>query len=165
MFKRRDFIKATAVVGTAVISNPFKTISAFARSSNHFALNLFIEHNPEAVFIMKTAAEDKFAAEAIKEAGLTFGRSVFISTDDAETGFPLDGIFVMKSNLTSRGKWQSGYTVEGTMGVITDVNFVEGIIENMKKLGVTAGNIYIREVNGLENMTEGGYEAMGERIG
>ena len=47
MIKRRDFIKATAAAGTAAIINPFGTLSAFAGSSNYFALNSFIENNPE----------------------------------------------------------------------------------------------------------------------
>ncbi len=165
MIKRREFIKSAAAVGTAAIINPFGTISTIARDLNYFTINTFIENNPDAVFIMKTAVEDKFSAEAIKAAGLDFGRTVFIATDSAGTGTPLDGIFNIKPNLTSRGWWQSGYTVEGTMGVITDVNFVEGVIESMKELGVTAGNVHIREVNGIENLTDGGYAAMGERTG
>jgi uncharacterized protein (DUF362 family) len=51
------------------------------------------------------------------------------------------------------------------MGVITDANFVEGVIESMKGLGISADHIYIREVNGVENMTEGGYGDMADRTG
>jgi uncharacterized protein (DUF362 family) len=165
MIKRRDFIKGAAAVGTAAAINPFRTLSAIARDTNYFAINTFIENNPDAVFIMETFVEDKYSVEAIKSAGLDFGRTVFVSTDNPDLGFPLDGIFNIKPNLTSRGWWQSGYTVDGTMGVITDVNFVEGVIEGMKELGVTAGNIHLREVNGTENLTDGGYAAMGERTG
>jgi len=165
MIKRREFIKGAAAIGTAAVINPFGTLSAFARDLNYFAINSFIENNPDAVFIMKTVAENKYDSEAIKAAGSDFGRTVFILTENADAGFPLEGIFNIKPNLTSRGWWQTGYTVDGTMGVITDVNFVEGVIESMKELGISAGNIHLREVNGVENLTDGGYGPMGERTG
>jgi len=131
----------------------------------YFCLNPLIDSNPDAVFIMLTNVDNKLNATAIKEAGLAFGRSVFTTTDDALTGMPMDYSYAIKPNLTSRGKWMQGYTVEGTMGVITDANFVEGVIESMKEVGISADNIFIREVNGVENLDEGGYTEMGYNTG
>ncbi len=163
---RRTFLKSAAVAGSYVIINPARGFSKYnSLNTDYFALHPFIENNPDAVFIMKTSVDTKYNSEAIKNAGLNFGRSVFINTDDENTGIPLDKAFTIKPNLTSRGSWQAGYTVEGTMGVITDANFVEGAIESMKERGIAAENIHLREVNGTENMTDGGYQAMADRTG
>lgn len=166
MLDRREFLKIAAAATGAMLINPSKIFSKGSKPAfGYFAVHPFIEQNPEAVFIMRTNVDVKTNSEAIKQAGLAFGRSVFTNTDDQTNGIPLSHNIAIKPNLTSRGKWQPGYTVEGTMGVITDVFFVEGIIESMKELGIFADQFYIREVNGVENLTEGGYGAMGQRTG
>jgi len=165
MITRRTFIKNVSLASGALILNPFQHRLFGNPSNQFFALHPFIENNPDAVFIMKTNVDTKLNAEAIKKAGLEFGRSVFINTDDDTNGIPLDKPFAIKPNLTSRGSWQNGYTVEGTMGVVTDANFVEGTIESMKEIGIGAENIHLREVNGTENMTDGGYQDMADRTG
>ncbi len=163
---RRTFLKSAAVAGSYVILNPAKGLGRYnSLQTDFFAIHPFIENNPDAVFIMKTNVDTKYNSDAIKNAGLNFGRSVFTTTDDESKGFSLDKSFAIKPNLTSRGSWQAGYTVEGTMGVITDANFVEGTIESMKERGIAAENIHLREVNGTENMTDGGYKAMADRTG
>lgn len=166
MITRRTFLKKVSLAGGAVIFLPVSAYTQRSKSSAAcFALHQFIENNPDAVFIMKTQVDTKFNAEAIKQAGLDFGRSVFFGSDDPENGIPLDHAFAIKPNLTSRGAWQPGYTVEGTMGVITDANFVEGVIESMKETGIAADHIHIREVNGVENLSDGGYQDMADRTG
>ena len=166
MLDRREFLKIAAATSGAILMNPSKIFSTSLQASyNYFAVHPFIEQNPDAVFIMHTNVDVKTNSAAIKQAGLAFGRSVFTNTDDQAIGIALTHNIAIKPNLTSRGKWQSGYTIEGTMGVITDVYFVEGMIESMKELAIPADQFYVREVNGTENLTEGGYAAMGQRTG
>lgn len=166
MLDRREFLKIAATATGAVLIDPLKVFSSSSKNTfNYFAVHPFIEQNPDAVFIMHTNVDIKTNSEAIKQAGLDFGRSLFVKTDDQANGIPLTHNIAIKPNLTSRGNWQPGYTVEGTMGVITDVYFVEGMIESMKELGIPADQFYVREVNGTENLTEGGYAEMGQRTG
>ena len=154
MITRRTFIKQMTLAGGAIALAPIYRSRLMGQPlGQYFCLNPLIDSNPDAVFIMLTNVDNKLNATAIKEAGLAFGRSVFTTTDDALTGMPMDYSYAIKPNLTSRGKWMQGYTVEGTMGVITDANFVEGVIESMKEVGISADNIFIREVNGVENRT------------
>jgi uncharacterized protein (DUF362 family) len=96
---------------------------------------------------------------------MQLAQSVFIPVDLAADAFPLSHRVVIKPNLTSRGQWMRGYTVERSYGVITDVDFVQGVIEGMKSLGIPGNQFSIREVNGSENLTEGKYAAMGSRTG
>jgi hypothetical protein len=50
------------------------------------------------------------------------------------------------------------------MGVVTDVYFVEGIIDSMKDLDLSGDRFYIREVNCPEDFYEDGYLEMANRI-
>ncbi len=159
--KRRQFLKALGTFGTAFGFSGLQGKSCCI----YFRLHPFINASPEAVFIMRTAIADKFDSAAKREAGFSFGRSVFLPSDTAEQAFPLSREIVIKPNLTSRGSWQRGYTTERSMGVITDVDFVEGLIEGMKCLGLEGSRFHIREVNGVENLTEGGYSEVGRRTG
>ncbi|MCB9058518.1 MAG: DUF362 domain-containing protein [Calditrichae bacterium] len=165
MITRRTFIKNMSLASGALVLNPFNHRLFGNTAGQFFALHPFIENNPDAVFIMRTNVDSKLNSDALKQAGLDFGRSVFMNTDDEATGTPLDNAFAIKPNLTSRGTWERGYTVEGTMGVITDAHFVEGTIESMKEIGISSDNIAIREVNGTENLTDGGYGDMADRTG
>lgn len=156
---------AAAAAGVAIIDPRQLFGHGLSPATNYFTVHPFIVQNPDAVFIMKSQVDVKTNSEAIKQAGLAFGRSVLVPTDDPALGIPLSHRIAIKPNLTSRGSWQPGYTTEGTMGVITDVYFVEGIIEHLKELGIPANHVYVREVNGVENLTEGGYADMGQRTG
>jgi hypothetical protein len=71
----------------------------------------------------------------------------------------------VKPNLTCRGKWHAMYTVQRSMGVQTDANFVEGVIESMKELGLSGSQFYIREVNCPADFIDGGYYSMAARTG
>lgn len=130
-----------------------------------FGVHPFIEENQDAVFIMKTEVDVKTNAAAIKKAGLAFGRSVFGLTEDAEKGVPLSHKIVMKPNLTCRQTGHENYTIEGTMGIVTDSSFMEGIIEGMKELDIPASQFHMREVNCPDDLVDSGYVAMAERTG
>jgi len=163
---RRSFIRNSAIAGSALVFDP---LQAWGRKLNkaesQIGLHPFVYDNPDAVFIMKTDVDVKTNATAIKEAGLSFGRSVFGLTDNPDNGVPLTHKIVLKPNLTCRGKWHNDYTTEGTMGVVTDSNFTEGMIESIKELGISGSQIYAREVNCPEDLAEGGYIDMAARTG
>ncbi len=163
---RRSFIRASAVTGSGLLVNPLSTWAGqLSKADSLLGVHPFVFDNQDAVFIMKTDVDVKTNASAIKEAGLSFGRSVFGLTDDPENGVPLTHKVVLKPNLTCRGKWNPDYTTEQTMGVVTDSNFTEGMIESIKELQISASQIYAREVNCPEDLAEGGYIDMAARTG
>ncbi len=163
---RRSFIRASTIAGSALMLNP---LHAWDRQRNKaeslIGIHPFIFENEDAVFIMKTDVDVKTNASAIKQAGMSFGESVFGLTDNLENGVPLTHKVVIKPNLTCRGKWDSDYTTERSMGVVTDSNFTEGVIESLKELEISASQIYAREVNCPDDLAEGGYIDMAERTG
>jgi uncharacterized protein (DUF362 family) len=160
------FLKTVAATGAAVAFTPREAYSTLAHTTtNGFGVHPFIEAHPDAVFIMKTAVDVKTNAAAIKSAALSFGRSVFLGRDVANGGIPLTTNIAVKPNLTCRGKWDTRYTVERSMGVQTDVNFTEGVIESMKELGLPGSQFYIREVNCPDDFIDGGYVSMAARTG
>jgi len=163
---RRSFIHTSMLAGAGLFLRPDGTIGRSGAAVNSmFGVHPFIEENPDAVFIMKTDVDLKTNGPVIKEAGLSFGRSVFGLSDNSETGIPLSHKIVMKPNLTCRQSGHAKYTVEGTMGIVTDSNFMEGIIEGMKELDIPASQFFMREVNCPDDLADGGYIEMAERTG
>jgi hypothetical protein len=161
---RRKFVQSSLMAGAGLILAPYKSFSN-PKESSYFGVHPFILQNPYAVFIMSTNINLKTNSSAIKGAGLDFGRSVFGLTDDAVSGIPLTHKVVIKPNLTCRERNHSLYTIERSMGIVTDANFVEGIIESLKELGIAAGKFYIREVNCPDDLADGGYLEMSQRTG
>lgn len=161
---RQKFIQSSVVAGAGLILTPYRSFINQMEFSS-FGIHPFILQNPYAVFIMSTNINRKTDSSAIKVAGLDFGRSVFGLTDDAATGIPLTHKVVIKPNLTCRVRSHSLYTVERSMGIVTDANFVEGIIDSLKELGIAAGKFYIREVNCPDDLADGGYPDMAQRTG
>ncbi|MBI3786969.1 MAG: DUF362 domain-containing protein [Ignavibacteriales bacterium] len=164
---RRTFLKAASLAGTAIIINPSSVLGRYkAYSSPYFGLNTFIENHPDAVFIMRTNVDVKTNAAAIKSAGSLFAKNIFVSKETADGAFPVTSNIIIKPNLTLRGKWDTRYTAEGTMGVQTDCNFIEGMIESLKELGPVSNQFYIREANyAVSDLTDGGYVEMAKRTG
>jgi uncharacterized protein (DUF362 family) len=161
---RRAFLKTAAAFGGALVLRPRKLFSSNPPADG-FGVHPFIEANPGAVFIMKTQVDSKTNSAAKKQAGSAFGRSVFVPLAQSAGGFPLTNKVVIKPNLTSRGKWLGTYTLERSMGVVTDAYFVEGVIEGIKTLGLSGNQFYLREVNSPEDFGDGGYWDMAARTG
>jgi len=156
-------VQSSLLAGAGLMLAPGK--NSGSTKSSYFGINSFILNNANSVFIMKTEVNSKTNSSAIKSAGLAFGRSVFGLTDNPDEGIPLTHKIVIKPNLTCRARGNSQYTIERTMGIVTDAFFVEGIIESMKELSIGAGQFYIREVNCPEDLADGGYLDMAVRTG
>jgi len=164
MTSRREFLKSVAAGGTAAALHPLRAF-CHPRGLPHsfFGVHPFIEEHPDSVFIMRTRVESKTDAAAIRQAAVTFGKSVFVPLEDG--GIPITHKVAIKPNLTCRGQWHSAYTIERSMGIVTDANFVEGVIQALKDLGLPGNQFYLREVNCPTDFQDGGYWDMVARTG
>ncbi|MBN1290258.1 MAG: DUF362 domain-containing protein [Candidatus Latescibacteria bacterium] len=172
MLNRRTFLTMSAASGSLAVIRPIQVLGSRQRTSAEFyGVHQFIENNPDAVFIMRTSVDDLNNFDAIREAGLTFSRAVFVPKSEADGGVPITNKVAVKPNLTSRGQWHAsllGYKYgeipyEMTLGIVTHPYFTEGVIAGIQELGVSGSQIYINEKNGLKE--EGDYPAMAERAG
>lgn len=142
---RRDFLKIIAATGAATLLDPTDVLVRRTMAApNYFGLHQFIEAHPEAVFIRHTNVMSKTDSEAKKQAGLDFASEVFTLRETP--GIPLSHMVAIKPNLTCTS---GAAKTEDGMGIITDCDFVEGMIEGMKGVGVSQDNIYMREGNWL----------------
>lgn len=144
MQNRRDFLKTLSLIGGTLVFD-FRSLLAKPLEDKFFGLNEFIENNPDAVFIFRTNVDSKTNTDAIRQAGLQLSQSLFQIKPDASSGLPVGTNVVFKPNITW---WAWDKTpIEEVMGIHTDPNFVEGMIERLKELSVKPQNIYIREGN------------------
>ncbi|MEN8202899.1 MAG: DUF362 domain-containing protein [Bacteroidota bacterium] len=163
---RRSFIRSTLAVGSGVLFNPVDVLSRTPnRQGSMMGVHPFIHEHPDAVFIMRTNVDVKTNSDAMKQAGLVFGRSVFGLTDDSDIGVPLTHQYVIKPNLTCRMRNHDKYTVERSMGIVSDAHFTEGVIQSLKELEIGGSQIHLREVNCPDDLADGGYVDMADRTG
>ncbi len=163
---RRTFIRSSVIAGSGLMLNPLRALGKQKyNTESMMGVNPFIFENQDAVFIKKTDVDVKTNVSAIKEAGLSFGRSVFGLSDNPDNGVPLSNKIVIKPNLTCRFRSHKDYSIERSMGIVTDSNFTEGIIESLNELQIDGSQIYIREVNCPDDLSDGGYLDMAERTG
>ncbi len=165
---RRKFFKTTAIsaAGLSLASKDVLLANSKVNSS-YFGVHQFIEDNPEAVFIMRTNIDKKTNSSAIKETSKAFAKSVLVPKTEGEVGaVPISNLVAIKPNLTLRKVHDSRYTVERSMGIVTDVNFVEAFVNEIKEFGVDSDKIHLVETNyGEEDLTDGGYLDMAARTG
>lgn len=139
--KRRSFLASSAFAGVAGSITPTTVFADSAKKSTGFyRVHQFIEEHPDAVFIMKTNVEKKTDEDDIRTEGARFANEVIVPSD--ESGIPVSHLVPIKPNITGGGgnDW-------ATMGIITDPNFVEGVVISMKQLGISKKNFHLREVN------------------
>ena len=164
MISRRSFITAAAAAGAYGLAIPFNLAAARRQmSARHFTVHPFIERHPEAVFVMRTSVDVKTNSPAKVAAGLRFAQSVVLPADD--NGIPVNHIIPVKPNLTSSQTGDKTFSLEYGMGIVTDPYFVEGVINGMKGLGISADRFHVREVNGPEHFGPRGYIDMCRRTG
>jgi hypothetical protein len=139
--------------------------AAASKPSKYFGVHPFVEQHPEAVFILRTHVDYKTNSDACKRVGLDFGRSVFVPMDN--TGIRVTYNIAAKPNLTAHEAVDKkrGFTLEDTMGIATDVFFVEGLLESLKELGVAGARMHMRDANGASVIEPRGYVAMAQRVG
>jgi hypothetical protein len=150
LYSRREFLKVAPLAGGAILLN-YRLLRGGPRGTGYFGLNEFVESNPDAVFILRTALDAITNTEAIKSFGHQLGQTLFVSKADPTNSYPTGTTnVVLKPNITS-WSWdiKDGYTIEGTRGIQTDANFVEGMINSLTGLDVPSDKIYIREANYL----------------
>jgi uncharacterized protein (DUF362 family) len=164
MIDRREFLRTLCTAAATLAVGPDRLFAGtWDAESAYFGLHPFIDGHPEAVFVMHTQVADKLDSAAKKRAGLAFGQSVFVPM--AIPGTPVSRPIVIKPNLTCRARSHPAYTIERSMGIVTDVFFVEGVIEGLKTLGMSGGQIHIREANCPGDLADGGYLEMATRTG
>jgi hypothetical protein len=166
MFSRRDFLKSSSLLcGSLGFIGRASIFGADSKPSEYFGVHPFVEQHPEAVFILRTHVNYKTNSAACKRVGLHFGRSVFVPMDD--TGIPVTYDIAAKPNLTAHEAVDKkrGLTLEDTMGIATDVFFVEGLLESLKELGVAGARMHMRDANGATVIEPRGYVAMAQRVG
>jgi len=166
MFSRRDFLTSSSLLcGSVGFIGPAPIFAGASKPSGYFGVHPFVEQHPEAVFILRTHVDYKTNSDACKRVGLDFGRSVFVPMDD--TGIPVTYNIAAKPNLTAHQAVDErrGFALEDTMGIATDVFFVEGLFESLKELGVAGTRMHTRDANGAGVIGPRGYVAMGRRVG
>ena len=126
------------------------------RLPSHFGLHPFIESHPEAVFVLRTSVSDRKDAAAKQSIGKTLAKRLFTLQD--ATGIPLSSKIAIKPNLTHNCK--SG----DTYAIITDREFLGGMIDGMKETGFSAGQIYVRDGIGTKQ-ADTKYQDMAARTG
>jgi hypothetical protein len=165
---RRKFFKTTAISAAGLSLAPKGVLRAKEKAgSGYFGVNDFIENNPDAVFIMRTDVDKKTNSAKIYSTGVEFAKSVLIPKEDGENGaIPVSNFIAIKPNITLRFNFDEHYTVEGTMGIVTDAFFVEGFVERLKEFGVDNKKIHLIETNyNGDDLVDGGYIDMVNRTG
>ncbi|MFA6471197.1 MAG: DUF362 domain-containing protein [Candidatus Latescibacterota bacterium] len=164
MPNRRDFLKIAAITGGINILREGKVYSAQSGVlPQYFSVHPEIEKNPDAVFIMKTHVDDKMNSDAKLQTGREFARSVFVLSD--KPGISLTTKIAVKPN-SILGKAESPYPPDYLMGAHVDPSFLEGVIEEMKNLGLKGNQFYIRDTsNDDKTFEESGYLDMVRRVG
>ena len=152
MSSRRDFLKSSSLLSGSL--GFLGKVPVFAaeqsKPSAYFGVHPFVEQHPEAVFIMRTNVDYKTNSEACKQVGLNLGRSLFVPMDS--TRHSGDKFIAAKPNLTgsrcSTTRRRAFTPLEDTMGIATDVFFVEGLFELLEGIGSRGNRIHTRDANG-----------------
>lgn len=166
MLNRRDFLKVATATGTLGLTNRINALtSRHQDSGGYFAVHEFIRNNPDAVFIMRTNVDVKTNAAEKVSAGMDVARSVFVPATEGDNAIPLTHTIALKPNLTWAQKTNAQATEEGCRGIVTDPEFVEGIVEGMKELGLSGSQFHIRDLWASNQLDFTGYADMAERTG
>jgi len=154
IMERREFVQLAAGAGAVLATG---RAWAFSRpAASHFGLHPFIESHPEAVFVLRTSVADRKDAAAKQSIGKTLARQLFTLQD--APGIPLSSRIAIKPNITHNNNSGDAYAI------ITDREFLGGMIDGMKETGFPAGRIYVRDGMGT-TQTDTKYQDMAARTG
>jgi len=161
LITRRNFV-THGTAGAAALAFSTDASTATSETQGMFSVNPAVTSNPDAVFIMRTDVDSKFNAEAKVSVGRAFSQSVFVPS---ENGVPQSYKIALKANMLL-GKERDSFPEGYLMGANTDPNFIEGVIEGMKEIGVSQERFYLRDTSSTERELKGsGYRAMANRTG
>lgn len=144
---RRQFLHTTVAAGAGL--GIARHLPAFPRGAGRPAataltLHPFITAHPEAVFIRRTQVTDKLDTAAKSAVGAAFVGELFTAGESGEV--PFTNAFAIKPNLTCT--MGTGNTPAG-MGIMTDIPFLDGVMQGLRDLGFPGGNMFMREGNWL----------------
>ena len=156
--KRRRFFERLAGLGAAALVRPDDLVfgEAAASTASPLSVHPFVAAHPEAVFIRRTKIRAKTDAAAIRRESRRLFEKVFVRHEGK--GLQSPPLVAIKPNLTSTKK--TGLT----HAIITDPYLVEGMVDALRKKGVPAGSIFVREGLGVEQPTTG-YPELARRTG
>ena len=164
--RRRDFLKAAGLVSTSSLLKPDLIFGSSRQSAAYFHLHPFVEAHPEAVFIKLTSVSDRSASAEKNGTGYELASELFFASDGK--GHSTASKIAIKPNITCLG---GGFS-PGRMGIVTDADFVAGLIGSMKdNLGLDGSQFYLREGNHLgdaycpDNQALAWYGPMAEQVG
>ena len=158
--KRRDFIKVSSAAGIfglagqrydLITKNP-------ASEADGFDLHPFIKEHPEAVFINLTEVNEKTDSSGINLAASRLADEMFVKTTIGK-GFPNSTKITCKPNWTCSGENFADPTAK--LGINTDLNFIEGFLNSLKKKGPR--DYFIRECACPSSWTENGWSQMAQK--
>lgn len=160
--KRRDFIKTSAAAGlTGLVGSGCSSIKKTPHYTGPgFDLHPFIREHPEAVFINLTSVKSKRDKQSIRDAGYNLAGEIFVKTQSG--GYPNTTKITCKPNWTSTRQIDNKPVYE-MLGVNTDPNFLEGMLQGLSAIGPR--EFYIRECASPNQWEPMGYKAMADRNG
>lgn len=122
----------------------------------------FVESQPDAVFIRRSAATGFDDRQRFREAGYALAADLLTSSDGQD-----QRTFVIKPNVVTGSDEEMRKRGESDRGIVTDADFVAGIVTRLQELG--AGRILVAEGGGPTPMgpafAERGYEQMATDCG
>ncbi len=158
--KRRNFIAGMTAAAAGSLLLPRIGWSSGRRVPAFLRPHPFVEAHPEAVFVLHTSVIDKLDADAKRAEGLNFAREFFAAHED--TGIPFEHALAFKPNLTCT--MGTGNTPEG-MGIVTDMDFLDGLFGGIRETGFPGYNMFAREANWMANgYCNGEYLVTGQRM-
>ncbi|MCZ7555723.1 MAG: DUF362 domain-containing protein [Bacteroidia bacterium] len=158
--KRRDFLAGVTTAAAAGVLFPRTGWGRRTPAPSHLQPHPFVEAHPESVFIRRTNVGDKLDTNAKRAEGLSFAREYF--TGHESTGIPFSHALAVKPNLTCTTG--TGNTPEG-MGIITDIDFMDGLFGGIRETGFPGYNMFAREANWMANgYCTGEYLVTGQRM-
>ncbi|MDR2888117.1 MAG: DUF362 domain-containing protein [Bacteroidales bacterium] len=159
--KRRDFIKLSSAAGVAGVVGSRLDAAAnplYAQQAAGFDLHPFIKAHPEAVFIYLTDIKEKTDKKGIYDASYKLASEMFVSTSGGK-GYSNSTKIASKPNWTCAP--QDKEDPLASLGIDTDLNFVEGYLSGVKAKGPQ--QVYIRESACPNQWEPLGYADMAKR--
>jgi uncharacterized protein (DUF362 family) len=159
--KRRDFLRISSAAGMMGLMEPaFSVISKPASlGETGFDLHPFIKEHPEAVFINLTSVSQKVDKQGIYNAAYKLADEIIVKTARG-AGYPNTTKIACKPNWTCSGPSNEKNAYDN-LGITTDLNFIEGFLNSIKKKGPQ--NFYLRECACPFLWEKNGYTQMAQR--